>query len=36
MDCTLLTGHRVVAPFGLAGYETMEELAEHFDPAAIR
>jgi glutamyl-tRNA synthetase len=26
----------LLAPFGLAGYETMEELAEHFDPAAIR
>jgi glutamyl-tRNA synthetase len=26
----------LLAPFGLAGYETMEELAEHFDPPAIR
>jgi glutamyl-tRNA synthetase len=26
----------LLAPFGLAGYETMEELAEHFDPTAIR
>jgi hypothetical protein len=26
----------LLAPFGLAGCETMEELAEHFDPAAIR
>jgi len=29
-------GRELLAPFGLAGYETMEELAEHFDPTAIR
>jgi glutamyl-tRNA synthetase len=26
----------LLAPFGLAGYDTMQELVEHFDPTAIR
>ena len=31
-----IENRELLAPFGLAGCETMEELAEHFDPAAIR